>query len=177
MGVEARLLGASLAISMFGGIGAGVWGQWDGLPAVATTGRQDTSSTRPACCPTARAPMIHSYPAVYRLTHGRWQQASVLEPGDPARFVLLFRRDAAGWQFPSASLRVQRVARDGLPYGPTIYALPMRRERRPNGYTRFSVPVRLQSKLAGQFLAAFDVSNGTGATQVTVRFKVTPMHP
>ena len=26
MGVEARLLGASLAISMLGGIGAGVWG-------------------------------------------------------------------------------------------------------------------------------------------------------
>ncbi len=121
--------------------------------------------------------MIYGYPAVYRLTHGRWQPVVALEPGDLARFVLIFRWGAPGWQFPSASLRVRHLAHNGMPYGPALYALPMKRERRPNGYARFSVPIRLQSKLAGQFLAAFDVSNGTGAAQVTLRFKVTPTHP
>ena len=118
-------------------------------------------------------PRIDAYPALYRYQHTRWQRTAVLRPGDLARFTLLFRLAAPGWQFPSAVLQVRRLSPDSMEYGPALYTLPLRRERWSQGFTRFSGALRLGTNGTGPFEAAFELSNGPGAVTIFLRFTIT----
>jgi hypothetical protein len=124
--------------------------------------------------PAPPAPRIYAYPALYRYQHTRWQRTAVLRPGDVARFTLLFRLAAPGWQFPSAVLQVWRLSPRGMEYGPALDTLPLRRERWSQGFTRFSGALRIGTNRTGPFDATFGVSNGRGAQAgVSLRFTIT----
>ena len=118
-------------------------------------------------------PRIDAYPALYRYQHSQWQRTAVLQPGDVARFTLLFHWHRPGWHYPSAVLQVWRLSPDGMRSGPALYTLPLRRERWSQGFTRFSGALRIGTHGTGPFEAAFELSNGPGAVTLFLRFTIT----
>ncbi len=134
------------------------------------------------------APRIDASPAVYAVRQGRWLRTTALTLGDEARFVLLFRaynspsspEAASRWADSSAILYVYvtRASRAGVRQGSVIYTVPLARHPLPTSDTRFSVTMRLQKPVAGQFLASFIVTNTMGGNAgASIPFTVTPQRP